>query len=317
MAATKKLTAKKGAATKSTKDYVFRDTYQEVTDAVIKALEEGTVIWKCPWNQVGLPQNIITQKEYRGWNVFALNFHCRLNGYSSPYYITYKQAQQLGGTIKKGEKGIRITYWAAIAVKEKDQPKDTVETECRKRLVPKDYIVFNIDQTEGLEFPELSQERRSDAEKIHACGRVIDEMENKPLIRYNGYDAHYNRLTDTVVVPSLEKSTSNEEYYSTLFHEIAHSTGHETRLNRKELVKTDGHGNQNYAKEELTAELTATFLCAITGIEQATLANSAAYIANWLTALKNDKTLVLKAAAQAQKAADYILNKRYEPAPIS
>lgn len=111
-----------------------------------------------------------------------------------------------------------------------------------------------------------------------------------------------------MVVPSLTKSVSAEGYYNTLFHELAHSTGHTSRLNRKELMEHDGFGKSNYAKEELTAEMTAAYLCAVTGIGQPTIANSAAYIENWLKALKNDKSLIIMAASQAQKAADYILN---------
>jgi antirestriction protein ArdC len=133
------------------------------------------------------------------------------------------------------------------------------------------------------------------------------------IIITGGASAYYTPASDTVVVPSLNSSTSSEGYYSTLFHELAHSTGHESRLNRKELVNSDGFGNTNYAKEELTAEMTAAFLCAITGIHQPTIANSAAYIQSWLKALRNDKTLVIKAAAQAQKAADYIMSVFYEP----
>jgi antirestriction protein ArdC len=297
----------------------FVDTYQEVTDAVIKALEEGTVIWQCPWNQVGLPKNITTDVNYRGWNLFLLNFHSMIKGYPTPYYITYKQAQKLGGIIKKGEKGVRIIYWAEVALKnqneEANQQTSTDEQgKPRTIMVPKTYTVFNIAQTDDIEFPAFNAELRSDAEKIADCEIVVDNMPNKPIIRKNGTNAYYQPSTDTVVVPSLKRCKSNEAYYSTLFHELAHSTGHESRLNRKELLNSDGFGSATYAKEELTAEMTAAFLGAITGIGNATIDNSAAYIESWLKALKNDKTLIIKAAAQAQRAADYILSVVYEPA---
>ncbi|MET3980418.1 antirestriction protein ArdC [Mucilaginibacter sp. UYP25] len=306
-------------AQQPTQTNTFVDTYQEVTDAVIKALEEGTIIWQCPWNQVGLPKNITTNVNYRGWNLFLLNFHSMIKGYPTPYYITYKQAQKLGGIIKKGERGIRIIYWAEVELKNQSaeanqQPKVDEATKPRMIMVPKAYTVFNIAQTEDIEFPAFEAKLRSDVEIIQACEDVIANMPNKPIIRKNGTNAYYQPTTDIVVVPSLKKCKSNEAYYSTLFHELAHSTGHESRLNRKELLNSDGLGSATYAKEELTAEMTAAFLGAITGIGQATIDNSAAYIESWLKALKNDKTLVIKAAAQAQRAADYIMSVTYQPA---
>ncbi|WP_165852107.1 ArdC family protein [Mucilaginibacter terrenus] len=301
----------------TTTNNTFVDTYQEVTDAVIKALEEGTVIWQCPWNQVGLPKNITSNVNYRGWNLFLLNFHTIMKGYPTPYYITYKQANNLKGSIKKGEKGVRIIYWAEVELKNQQtdattpQPADE-QTKPKTIMVPKTYTVFNIAQTEGIKFPCFEAELRSDAEKIANCEIVVDNMPNRPTIRKNGTNAYYQPSTDTVVVPSLKRCKSSEAYYSTLFHELAHSTGHESRLNRKELLSSDGFGSAAYAKEELTAEMTAAFLSAVTGIDQVTIDNSAAYIESWLKALKNDKTLVIKAAAQAQRAADYILAVSYE-----
>jgi len=316
MATAKKLSSKK-TSNKSTTPYVLKDVYQEVTDAVIKALEEGTAVWKCSWNKAALPINVTTKKEYRGWNVFWLNFHSLKNGYKLPFYITFKQTQEMGGTIKKGEKGAKITYWATIPLKDSegkivksDNPLEPAKT----RLVPKDFTVFNIEQTEGIKFPKFEIVMKSEASIIEACEQVISDMPQQPIIQYDGKNAYYIPFTDTVVVPNLEMSKTSEAYYSTLFHELAHSTGHSSRLNRKELVESDGFGNENYSKEELTAEMTAAFLCAITGIQEETIPNSAAYIANWLKALKNDKKLILKAAAQAQKAADFILNKTFEVA---
>jgi antirestriction protein ArdC len=303
------------ATTARSNHVTFKDTYQEVTDTVIKALEEGTVIWQSSWNDAGLPKNIITGIHYRGWNIFWLNFHTILKGYQAPFYLTYKQAQQSGGTIKKGESGTKIVYWATIELKDKasdnkeEQLKATNNDEKqRTKLVPKAHTVFNIAQTDGIEFPTITPIIKSPLQKIAACEQVVADMPNSPIIITGSASAYYSPVSDTVVVPGLDSSTSSEGYYSTLFHELAHSTGNESRLNRKELVGSDGFGNTNYAKEELTAEMTAAFLCAITGIDQPTIANSAAYIQNWLKALRNDKTLVIKAAAQAQKAADFMLS---------
>ncbi|WP_374950255.1 ArdC-like ssDNA-binding domain-containing protein [Mucilaginibacter sp.] len=171
----------------------FVDTYQEVTDAVIKALEEGTVIWQCPWNQVGLPKNITTNINYRGWNLFLLNFHSSIKGYPTPYYLTYKQANDLKGSIKKGEKGIRIIYWAQIELKNQtdDATSQPVDENAKPRtiMVPKTYTVFNIAQTEGIDFPTFEAEVRSEAEVIESCENVIANMPNKPTIRKNGTNA--------------------------------------------------------------------------------------------------------------------------------
>jgi antirestriction protein ArdC len=302
--------------TKKAISKTYTDIYQEVTDTVIKALEQGTVIWQCSWNETSLPKNVTTNLHYRGWNLFLLNFYTIARNYSTASYITFKQAQQLGGTIKKGEKGVKIIYWATIELKaDKEIQVQAVEPDDdkkRTKLVPKAYIVFNIDQTEGIQFPEVISSIKTTAEKITACDEVVAAMPNPPKLKIDGHAAYYQPALDLVVVPSIAKSVSSEGYYSTLFHELAHSTGHESRLNRKELMQSDGFGSSEYAREELTAEMTAAFLCAITGIQDPTIDNSAAYIESWLRVLKNDKMLVLKAATQAQRAADYILNVKKE-----
>jgi antirestriction protein ArdC len=296
----------------------FKDTYQEVTEAVLEQMESGNIVSRCSWNQVGFPQNVTTGISYRGWNVFWLNFHTMLKGYSVPYYITFKQAQALGGTIKKGEKGTKITYWASIKVRQSEEagePQNGDNSAEQTRMVPKIHTVFNIDQTEGIDFPKVEAMFRSDAEKIEACEQIINEMPNRPQLNLKGQYPAYHPLNDLVTVPDIAQFDSSEEYYCALFHELAHRTGHENRLSRKEITEPNKYGSEPYSREELTAELTAAFLCAITGIQQQTIQNSAAYLQGWLKALKNDKTLILKAAGQAQKAADYILAVLYQPEP--
>jgi antirestriction protein ArdC len=290
----------------------YKDIYQEVTETVIKALEEGTIIWQCSWNECGFPRNYVTNTYYRGWNIFLLNFHTLKRNYPTAEYLTYKQANLLGGTIRKGERGVKIIYWATIELKD-DKDKtlivNNVDSDEKKqvKLLPKAHTVFNIAQVEGIDFLKGNPIELSLLERIDNCEKVVGVMPLPPKLNLNGDKAYYMLSTDLVVVPSLTRSISAEEYYGTLFHEIAHSTGHSKRLNRKELLETEGFGKTNYAKEELTAEMTAAYLCAVTGIGQPTIANSAAYIDSWLKALKNDKTLIIKAASQAQKAANYIL----------
>lgn len=293
-----------------------KDIYQQVTDQVIESLEQGTVIWQQAWNSFGLPKNITTGRAYRGWNLFWLNFHTLIRGYSTPYYLTFHQAQQLKGSIRKGEKGTRITYWATIEQKKtrvsvEGNSGDSTQVESTLKMIPAVHTVFNLDQTEGIRFPAVEQLYRSEAEKIAACEAVVGNMPNRPTIIHKGDKAFYVRRHDEVTMPDMRLFHSSEAYYKTLFHELAHSSGHENRLNRKELLEYDGFGGENYSKEELTAEFTAAFLSAVTGIHPKTLTNSAAYIKGWLQALKNDKRLVLSAASQAQKAADYILGTEF------
>jgi antirestriction protein ArdC len=287
------------------------DTYQRITDYVIEQLENGEIVWQKCWNSLGLPRNIISSKPYQGWNVFFLNFITQINGYKAPYFLTYKQAMDMGGTIRRGQKGYPVVWWADMEDKTKiTRTSETGEEEFLHYRVPKTHTVFNIDQTYGIGFPNIEKIYRSHTEKIQTCELVINEMEDRPLIKHGGDKAYYFPKADSIALPEIEIFHSDEAYYKTLFHELAHSTGHQKRLNRKELMESNGFGKENYSKEELTAELTAAFLSAVCRIEAETLPNSAAYIKGWLEALKNDKRLILKAASQAQAAADYILNKK-------
>lgn len=287
----------------------YKDIYQEVTDAVIEQMEKGKLVWRCGWSGSGLPSNVTTGVCYRGWNVFWLNFHTMMKGYATPQYLTFKQALDLGGNIRRGEKGVKIIYWATIQVGSTDDSlvdADEGDISVRQRMVPKVYTVFNIAQTEGIDFPEAARDERTTVQKIDACEEMVDGMPTAPKINRFGQYPVYYPTRDEVAVPDLSSFESAAEYYSALFHELGHSTGHASRLNRKEITESTGFGSEPYSREELTAELTSAFLCALTGIGQQTIENSAAYLQGWLHALKNDKTLLIKAAGQAQKAADFI-----------
>ncbi|MFD0766111.1 ArdC family protein [Mucilaginibacter lutimaris] len=299
----------------------FKDIYQEVTDAVIEQMEKGNLVWRCGWRDSSLPSNVTTGIAYRGWNVFWLNFNTMIKDYETPQYLTFKQALNLGGNIRKGEKGVKIIYWAAIELKQQNHESQLVdnkdETSNRQRMVPKVYTVFNIAQVEGIDFREPIVNHSTIVEKVTACEELIDNMPDRPVLETDGICPVYFPVRDTVSVPGITSFVSAEEYYAALFHELAHSTGHATRLGRKEITEAAAYGSEPYSREELTAELTAAFLCALTGIGQQTIENSAAYLQGWLGALKNDKTLLIKAAGQAQKAADYIRNIRTELAHVA
>ena len=279
------------------------DVYQIITDRIISILEDGTVPWRKPWNngREDGPLNLVSKKHYQGINCFLLS----CTNFASPYWLTYKQAQELGGNVKKAEKGFPIIFWK---IYEKEEP----ESETGKKSLPvlRYYTVFNIEQVEGITAPDPSQSTWYKHDPIETAESVVLTMPNRPTVNIGGIKAYYSPFHDLVSIPELFRYEKAEEYYSTFFHELAHSTGHKSRLNREGVNGQHFFGDFDYSKEELIAEMTASFLCGHVGIENATIQNSAAYIQSWIKVLKGDKKLAIIAAAQAQKAADYILNKK-------
>jgi len=273
-------------------------TYERITDRIIALLEQGTSPWHKPWNaRTGMPRNLVTKKPYRGINVFLL----LAMSYESPFWLTFRQAVQLGGTVKKGEKACPIVFWKPMAVEDEELDAE--------RVVPllRYYHVFNTAQCDGLgDMPPMTTES-PDTENLCAKPEaIVAGMPNPPVIKHGYACAYYSPSDDEVGLPNRERFVGHESYYTTLFHELIHSTGHESRLNRLQSYAS-GYGRDPFCKEELIAEMGAAFLCAHAEIVEKTIRNSAAYIDGWLTQLRRDKTLVVQAAAQAQKAADYIL----------
>lgn len=285
----------------------MRDKYQEITDSIVRALEKGTVPWHKPWRTTGFggPANLTTRRPYRGINIFLLAIEQLERGYATPFWLTFKQAQGLGGRVRKGERGTRIYFFKPYVVEDKETGK--------KKSIPllRDFVVFNVEQIDGVAAPELDE-----AEKFNA----VDEAEQIVRAYINGAAcvnsgprytetasdrAFYREADDLVVLPERTQFTNEETFYSTVFHELVHSTGHKSRLDR-ELANP--FGSEKYAREELVAEIGASFLRGESGINgEAELDQSAGYIANWLTALENDPKLVIWAAGRAQKAADRVL----------
>jgi antirestriction protein ArdC len=290
------------------------DTYQQVTDLVIDALEKGVAIWRKPWqiSQSGkalFPQNFVSKTAYKGWNHFYLSWMIQLHQFSSPYFLTFRQAQLLGGSIKKGSKGFPIIKWI---VKELD-PKAENEigneeiTDTRKKIYPVTHVVFNADQIDRITFPSPVLIVQTEPRRIAACEAIVRGMSDCPIINEGNGSPAYFPILDRIQMPAYKDFNSPEEYYCTLFHEMIHSTGHSKRLCRKELVQSDGFGNDLYCREELVAEMGAAYLSCIAGIAPKTIDNSVAYIGGWLRKLKDDRMLIISAAARAQAAADYIL----------
>lgn len=283
--------------------------YEKVTDRIINMLEEGQIPWKKNWKgNGGMPRNLVSGNKYSGINTFLLAGH----GYDSPWFVTYKQAEKLGGNVKKGEKGHLVVFSTTGYFKKETETVDGEEKQVKKwvgysRPIMKFYYIFNVKQCEDLDYPE-AEERDNDP--IESAQSIIDGYENGPEIEINKGDrAFYRPTEDKVVMPSRSLFNSSEDYYSVFFHELTHSTGAKSRLNRFEINEgLSMFGSESYSKEELVAELGSAFLCSEAGIKQ-DMTNSAAYIQGWLKALKDDKTLIVSASSKASKAAKHILGK--------
>jgi antirestriction protein ArdC len=286
---------------------VKNDVYQIITDRIIALLEAGTVPWKKPWKSTdNIPQNLLTRRPYRGVNAFLLN--CA--PYQSPYWLTWKQIQSMGGKVRKGERSFPVVFWK-ILVDEGDGE--------RKRIpFLRYYHVWNCLQCEGIQTPSIPT-RATQFTPIERCEAVVDQMPARPVICHGGNVASYSLVQDRVSMPERAAFDSPESYYSTLFHELTHATGHVTRLNRKEL-NAGSFGSDPYSREELVAEMGCAFLAGHCEIAHRTIDQSASYLSHWLSRLRDDRRLVTTAAALAQKAADFILHREptdEEPGPAA
>lgn len=291
----------KAAAKQAKPDGKF-SVYQLITDQIISSLEAGTVPWKPGWVMAG-HGNLKSKKAYRGINQFLCALSAADQGFESPWWLSFKQIKDSGGTIKKGEHGTIIVFWKRIQIKEK-QPDGSVEEKTVGML--RYYRVWNIEQTENVSI-KVPKVGVSEFTPIEAAEKLVAEWEDCPEISHGGNDAAYAPKLDKIFMPTKEQFKSPEHYYKTLFHEMTHSTGHETRLKRDGIVKAINFGSDPYAREELVAEMGSAFLCGIVGIYSDDLEkHSAAYIKGWLKKLKDDPKLVIKAANEAQVAADYV-----------
>jgi antirestriction protein ArdC len=283
---------------------VSRDIQQEVTDAVLAALDEGTVPWRRPWQVQGGQRNLQSGRPYRGINQFLTAIRASERGYSSPHWTTFRAAKKAGGAVRKGERGTLVTFWKRLAVKDD-------EAEGGKRIIPMlhHYIVFNLEQVDGLEAPADPEPRTVDP--IAEGERVMADMQNPPQIHHGGDRAFYRPPVDAVQLPDRDDFRSGASYYHTAFHELTHSTGHASRLAREGIMDVHRFGSADYSREELIAEFGAAMVCGSIGVDP-DIPQSAAYIENWRTVLGRDKRLVIAAAGKAQRAADYILGTTFE-----
>lgn len=282
------------------------DVYQKVTDKIIADLEQGELTWLKPWSAGNMDGRVTKPLRhngmaYNGINVLMLWGAAMEAGYCSPYWMTFKQAKELGAHVRKGERGNSVVYANTIT---KTEAQDNGEEAERTIPFMKAYSVFNVEQIEGL--PEryyVKPEPVIDpAQRIeHAEGFFAATGAD---LRHGGNRAYYSGGSDHVQMPVFECFRSPEAYYATLAHELTHWTKHLKRLDREFGRKR--WGDEGYAREELVAELGAAFLCADLGLTPEAGTDHAAYIQSWLKVLKEDKRAIFSAAAYAQKAADYL-----------
>lgn len=279
--------------------------YEKITNEIITKLESGIIPWKKPWNVNGLftPINVANKKTYNGINLLILG--CQ--PYASNVWGTFKQWTDKNGFVRKGEKSTTICFWTFFPKKDKNG-KVEIDGKGREVKVPflRYYNVFNAEQIEGIDLGLYTPKTVEGIEfnPIDEAEKVVAQMPNCPMINHGGNVASYTPSLDIVRMPNKDQFNGNAEYYSTLFHELSHSTGHKSRVGR-DLNPTE-FGSESYSKEELIAEISACFLCSSVGIEQ-TFDNSAAYIKGWLKKLKDDKKLIISAASKAKASSEYIL----------
>mgnify|MGYP004481947517 FL=1 len=277
------------------------NVYEMVTNRIIAELEKGKIPWEKPWAGVrNGAYNRITKRPYSLLNQMLLQH--------SGEYATFKQWQDLGGHVCKGEKSEIVVFWKIFESKEANP--DTGEIEIKKIPLLRYYNVFHISQVEGVE-PLAPEQLNDEVEPIEAGDKIITDYitrEHLNFIECKSNQAYYSPSNDTVVVPLKEQYSMINEYYSTTYHELVHSSGHKTRLNRLQTGAIESFGSENYSKEELVAEIGSATLMSIAGIETPkTFRNSTAYIQNWLQVLRNDNKFIVSASSKAEKAVNYIL----------
>ncbi len=290
------------------------DVYQIVTDKIISLLEKGTIPLRKPWTtSKGIPRNLVSNKEYRGVNIFLLG--CQ--DFGSPYWLSYKQVVAKNGSVRKGEKASLVVFYQishhpnggsrdmmpeAVTVAEEKSSRQ------RPSFILRYYNVFNLEQCEGITPPSVDVPV-CQFTPIEKAEQIVTGMIDSPEIRYGGSKASYSPVKDIIRMPCGDMFEKREEFYSVLFHELGHSSGHQSRLARKEVMECNEFGSEDYSTEELCAELSASMLCAVAGISNETIEMNASYIQNWLSVFRTNKRMLVVAAGKAQKAADYILNR--------
>lgn len=291
------------------------DLYEQITNRIIEQLASGVVPWKSPYfSKTGFPRNFSSQKEYQGINVLLLGSQ----RFTSPDFLTFLQAKELGGCVRKGERGFLVVKYGTYS---KDDEQANEGDPAKRRGYLKGYTVFHSSQIDGIDFPEpVAVKELTTTEKTDRARAIVEAMPQRPTISEGSAVPCYRKHTDSIHMPNIGYFTNEEGYYSTLFHELGHATGHLSRLARKSLIDNKGMeatgdtARKIYAEEELVVEMTASFLNARAGIMEEEIENSAAYLQSWINALrsKDAQSWIVRAASQGQKAADFILGRHLD-----
>ena len=270
-----------------------------VAEMIAKMLDNGVSPWHQPWAN-GMPRSV-NGNYYRGWNAILLGFQ----NYNDPRYLTFNKVKELGGNVKKGEKGHYVYFWQFT---KKEILNENGEKEIKQYAFAKSYYVFNVEQCDGLNLKPCKGFNQ-DNNPIKQAEAIWNNYQDKPELLHNAKSAFYCPSKDYISIPEMKQFENSEAYYSTLFHEAVHSTGVKHRLDR---LTNDSFGSEKYGKEELVAEIGSQLLCQSIGITR-TLDNAVAYCKSWSKAIKEmPANAVLNAASQAQKAVDYILGVKYD-----
>jgi len=292
-----------------------QDVYTRVTNKILADLSKGELTWRQPWKAAHVAGSItkplrVKGERYRGINVLMLWATALERGYIAPIYMTFNQAQQLGGHVRKGEHGSLVVFAKTMTKTEQDENGEDVE-----KAIPfmRGYTVFNVEQIDGLPgnfYEVIKPEHVTPLERDEKCERFFTNTGAD--IRHGGNRAFYRIDDDFIKLPELQNFVDTEKYYATAAHEMCHWTRHPKRLDRD--LGRKRWGDEGYAMEELVAEIGAAFLCADLGITPETIEDHSAYVASWLQVLKEDKRAIFTAASHAQKAADH-LHSYQPPAP--
>lgn len=248
---------------------------------------------------------LLYKRHYSGMNFLMLS----RSGFQSPYFMTFRQVQEHGGSVKKGSHGFPVVYWGTTEVESRDEPNESAERPAtgdgKTKLIPflRSYTVFNAEQIENIAFPPPVSAEGKAFNPIEQAEEVVNSWKDAPETLHGFPKAYYKPDNDKIYLPNPQDFKTSEDYYCTRFHEMGHATGAPNRLNRQIRNR---FGNEAYSREELVAEMTSAFLCARCGIDNAVIEGQAAYIQNWMKAIKDDKRLVVMAASNAQRAANYI-----------
>lgn len=274
------------------------DVYEQITNAIVSAIEEGAGKYEMPWHALSAPLNAANRKRYRGVNVLMLWATAQKRAYASNEWATYRQWQEAGAQVRKGERSTTVVFWKFYDQAEEDQEGSDVP-EDRPRCFARCYHVFNADQVDG--YIPKTPAQLPESLRIENADRFFASL--PAMVKHGGDRAFYSPTGDFIQMPPFTQFKSPQGYVSTMAHELGHWSGAPSRLNRD---LSGRFGDERYSMEELIVELTSCFVCADLQIQSEPRADHAPYIGSWLKILKNDKRAIFTAASKAQEAATYL-----------